>query len=328
MKKKVLITEHIHEAGVDLLRGYFEVECAGDLSLPELQERIVSPSMGDFHGILVRSIPITKQVIERAENLLVISRHGAGFDNVDIEAATARNIPVTYAPAAVSLSVAEHALAVIGALAKRLLVHDRAVRENRFHMRNQCHAEDLHQKTLGIIGLGRIGTMVCERANAAYGMSIIAYDPFVPKQRFEKLNAAYCSKLAELLERSDYVSLHVPLNRETRKLIGREELAVMKPTAFLVNISRGDVVDEAALIECLSENRIAGAAIDVFEKEPPDSTNPLFELENIILTPHSGGLTKEAVLRIATDAAQGIIDVLSGKRPRYVVNPEVLENRQ
>jgi D-3-phosphoglycerate dehydrogenase len=322
MKEKILITEHIHEKGVEILRERFNVEYRKNLSAEQLLAEIK-----DIHGILVRALPITKEVIEEAKKLMVIARHGAGFDNVDIEAATARGIPVVYAPEAVSLSVAEHAVAVIGALAKRLFPYDRAVREDRFEIRNQFHAEDLSEKVLGIVGLGRIGRLVYEKIRAAFGMHVLVYDPFIPEQRFEQLGVTRCATLKDLLRESNFVTLHVPLNTDTRKIIGDAELALMKPTAFLINISRGDVVDETALVEALKKQRICGAAIDVFETEPPDPANPLLKLDNVILTPHSGGLTKEATIRIATDAAQGIIDVLCGRQPRYVVNPEVFETR-
>jgi len=232
-------------------------------------------------------------MIAAAKQLKVIGRHGVGVDNIDVKAATKKGIVVVYTPNANATSVAEHTLTAIGALAKRAVAYDRATREGRWEIRNSYKAVDLDGKTLGLVGIGRIGSMVARRVAAAYNMKVIAFDPYVTP--------------------------------ETRGFVNEAKLRLMKPTAFLINFSRGEVVNEKPLFEGLKENIIAAAAIDVYDPEPPLKENPLFALENILLSPHSAALTEECVIRMATGAAEGVVDVLSGRRPQFVVNPEVFE---
>ncbi|NPV54947.1 MAG: hydroxyacid dehydrogenase [Firmicutes bacterium] len=320
MKKKVLIVQPIHESGVEVLEPYFDVKVASDPSIPTLLREI-----DGAHGAIVRTAPFPAEVIDKARDLEVIARHGVGVDNIDVEAATSRGIPVVYTPNANAVSVVEHVIMFMGALAKVLLPYDKATREDNFGVRNEYRAVDINGKTLGIVGVGRIGGLLCKKCMAAFDMRVLAYDPYVPAEKISEIGATPCNDLDELLRESDFVSLHLPLTDETRNLIGGRELALMKPTAFLINAARGGAVEEAALIDALTNRRIAGAALDVFEKEPPDPDNPLLKLDNVILTPHSGALTQEAVIRMATGAAEGVRDVLLGKRPQFVVNPQVFK---
>jgi len=244
-------------------------------------------------------------------------------DNIDVKAATEKGIVVVNTPNANATSVAEHTVTVIGALAKRTVAYDRATREGRWELRNSYTAVDLDGKTLGLIGIGRIGTMVARRVAVAFNMKVIAYDPYVTPEKAKELGVALCSRMDDVFRQADVVSLHTPLTPETRGFVNEAKLRLMKPTAFLINLSRGEVVNEKSLYEALKSGVIAGAAIDVYDPEPPPNDSPLFALENILLSPHSAALTQECVIRMATGAAEGVVDLLSGKRPQFVVNPDV-----
>lgn len=327
-----------------MLEGRVEVVVA-----PDPREETVRAIIGGFHGVIVRTATrLGRETIDAATALEVIGRTGAGVDNVDVDAATRRGIPVCYTPEANCSSVVEHVLALILALAKQLPQMDQAVREGRFGVRYEYRAIDVAGKTVGVVGLGRIGRGVATRCREARDMKVIAYDPYVlpsppaPLPQRERGDAVappsplpgrergvvderppieFASNLPTLFECSDFVTLHVPYSQATHHLVNAELMAKMRPSSYLINTSRGPVVDEAALAQALSEGRIAGAGLDVFEKEPPDPDNPLLKLPNVILTPHSAALTKECVARMAVDAAQGVLDVLEGRRPKYVFNP-------
>ncbi|MBU2228015.1 MAG: hydroxyacid dehydrogenase [Proteobacteria bacterium] len=319
MKKKILIVQPIHESGVRVFDDRFEVRVASDPSVATVIKEIKG-----VEGVVVRMAPFTREIIEAADALRVIGRHGVGVDTIDVKAATERGIIVVNTPNANAISVAEHTVTAIGALAKRMVVYDRATREGRWEIRNSYKAADLDGKTLGLVGIGRIGSMVAKRA-AAFNMKVIAFDPYVKPEAAGELGVVLCTRMDDVFRQADVVSLHTPLTPETRGFVNEAKLRLMKPTAFLVNFSRGEVVDEKALYEALKTGVIAGAAIDVYDPEPPLKDNPLFELENIILSPHSAALTQECVIRMATGAAEGVVEVLTGKRPQFVVNPEVFK---
>lgn len=320
MKKKVLIVQPIHESGIRVFGDQFEVIIASDPSVETVKREIKG-----VEGVIVRTAPFTREIIEAADRLKVIARHGVGVDNIDIQAATKKGILVLNTPDANAVSVAEHTITAIGALAKRLMYMDRATREGNWEARNEYKAIDLDGKVLGLVGLGRIGTLVAKKASAAFNMKVIAYDPYVSRQVAEENGITLYDDLDRIFREADVVSLHTPLTAETRGLVNAARLSLMKPTAFLVNFSRGGVVDEEALYKALKSRAIAGAALDVFGEEPPPRNHPLFELDNVLLSPHSAALTQECVVRMATGAAQGVVDVLTGRKPQFVVNPEVLE---
>ena len=318
-KQKVLISQPIHEAGLRVLTEKFEARVASDPSEATLVKEIRG-----CVGMLVRTAPIPASVIEAAPGLRVIARHGVGYDNIDVAAATRRKVLVCITPRANALSVAEHVLAFMLAWAKRIVPYDAATRKNEWEIRNSYGAFDLEAKTIGVLGMGRIGTLVCQKAKAAFNMEVLAYDPLVPKEAMEKAGARVAT-ISEILEAADFVTLHVPSMPETKGMIGEAQLKMMKPTAFLINCARGPIVDERALAKALKEGVIAGAGLDVFDPEPPLADNPLFGLPNVLLSPHSAGLTVECVIRMATHAAQAIVDVLEGRRPEGIINPEVLK---
>ncbi len=319
-KGKILMSQPIHEAGIKLITDQGYVPRVA----PDFTEATLIKEVQDAGGFLVRTAEIPASVINAGKVLKVIARHGVGYDNIDVKAATARKIPVCITPRANALSVAEHVIALMLALAKRMLPFDAATRKNEWDVRNSYSAFDLDGKTLGILGMGRIGMLVCQKAKAAFNMEILAYDPLVPKEAMEKAGARVAT-IAEILKASDFVTLHVPSMAETKGLIGTAQLKTMKRSAFLINCARGPIVDEAALVKALKDGTIAGAGLDVFDPEPPKADNPLFGLPNVVLSPHSAGLTVECVIRMATHAAQAIIDALEGRRPEGVINPEALK---
>jgi D-3-phosphoglycerate dehydrogenase len=318
MKQKVLIVQPIHERGMQVFGDRFDVRVAADPSVKTIIREIKGVA-----GALVRTASFPREVIEAADSLKVIARHGVGVDNIDVKAATEKRIAVVYTPLANAVSVAEYVITAIGALAKRTLIMDRASREGRWEVRNEYKTVDLDGKILGLIGLGRVGTMVAKKAIGAYSMKVVAYDPYIQSEAAGSLDIALSQDIDEIFRKVDVVSLHVPLTPETRGMVSAARLRLMKPTAFFINTARGEVVDEKALLEALKSGAIAGAALDVYEQEPPLKDNPLFALENVILSPHSAALTQECVIRMATGAAEGVVDALSGKRPQFVVNPEV-----
>ena len=320
MRKRVLIVQPIHESGIELLKREVEVVLASNAST----ERVCKEVEG-IHGAIVRTAPFTRHIIESADKLEVIGRHGVGVDNIDIEAASGRGIPVVYTPNANMVSVAEHTIGFILALAKRLFISDKATRNKNFAIREEFAAIDLDGKTLGIIGLGRVGSTLAKKCKAAFNMKIIVYDPYLLPGKVKEMGVSLCHNLPELLKESDIVSIHSPLVKETQGLIGEEELKLMKPTAFVVNVARGGIINEEALAKALKEKWIAGAATDVFSQEPPESVNPLLQLENIILSPHMAALTKECVVRMATQVAKEVLDVLRGDKPEHIANLALLK---
>jgi D-3-phosphoglycerate dehydrogenase len=276
------------------------------------------------HGIVIRTAPFTEADFHAAPHLRVIARHGVGVDNINVQAATARGVAVLNTPLANVDSVAEHALACMLALARGLLKADRATRSGQFARRDELVGIELKNKTLGIVGFGRIGQEVARRCHLALDMRILAYDPYQTPEALKEQGVEAREELEALLAEADVVSLHLPLTPETRGLISAKEFCVMKPNAFLLNLARGGVVDEAALHDALEEGQLGGAALDVFESEPPQEGHPLFSLENVILTPHSAAHTKEAFWRMATQAAEAVLAYLRQERPKHIINPQVL----
>ncbi len=319
-RKRVIVTEYIDPAGLEILERYFDIAY-----LPKTPRVKLEKAIAGAHGIGVRLAPITADLIEKAPNLKVIAKHGVGYDNIDVAAATARRITVVNTPKANAVSVAEHILSLMLCLADRICVANADLKAGRFKRREDYTGVELKGKTLGVIGLGRIGSEVARKCRSGFGMSVVAYDPLLSSETFELTGYKRAEVLGNLLEEADFVVLCVPITSETADMIGARELSWMKPGAYLINTSRGGLVDEAALYSALAEGRLAGAAIDVFVKEPPTPENPLLSLDNFIATPHIGGATVEAMRRMATDLAEEIVRVLTGERPLYPVNPEVYE---
>lgn len=317
----VLLVEKIDEAGVRLLEAIAKVRWASGTS-PEV---LASESL-DVDAIIVRAFgTITAAIMDGAPRLKVIAKHGAGVDNIDVEAATKRGIPVVYTPFANTDAVADHTIGLMLSVAKRIAEADRALKlGSGWGVRYELIGTDVAHKTLGIVGLGRIGGTVAKRARG-FEMRVLAYDPYVSAEKAALMGAELVD-LETLLRSSDFVTVHVPLTEETRRLIGRLELGLMKKGAFLINTSRGEVVDEAALVEALSKGRLSGAALDVLEREPAEPDNPLVRMDSVVVTPHMAAHTRETLRNMAVTVAEDVIRVLKGERPLYVVNPEALKD--
>ncbi len=315
MSYKVLIPQDIAEDGKKLLRdkGY-QVKLGSGISV----EQIIA-DVADCDAILARTAPFPRKVFEAGSRVRVIGRHGVGVDNIDVAACTELGVWVTYAPESNSSSVAEHTVGLIIAAAHNLVRSDREFRSGNFEIRNQLMGVDLEGKTVGILGLGRIGRMVARKCLVGLGMKVLGYDPYVTSLP-ELPGAVLVKEWERVFREADFVTLHLPSTKETRGIVGAKELGLMKPTAYFINCARGELVQEPELIKVLKEKKIAGAALDVFEKEPPGRDNPLMGLDNVTLSPHNAALTKEAALRMALHAAMGIDDVLSGRTPKWPVN--------
>jgi D-3-phosphoglycerate dehydrogenase len=313
---RVLVAEPVAQEGVELLRSHHEVD-----ERPGLTHQEYVAILPDYDALVVRSqVQVDAELIAAGRRLVVIGRAGVGVDNVDLDAATRAGIVVVNAPTGNTIAAAEHTLALLYALARRIAAADASVRRGEWK-RSQFTGVELRGKTLGIVGLGKIGQAIAKRARAME-MTVLGVDPFVSAEQ-AALHGVELVEFGALLERSDAITLHVPLSRATRGLIGSKELARMKPGAFLLNVARGGVVDEAAVAEALREGRLGGAGIDVFEKEPP-AGSPLLDAPNTVLTPHLGASTAEAQVLVAEEVAAQVLDVLDGRSARYAVNAPLL----
>ncbi|MGD9497628.1 MAG: phosphoglycerate dehydrogenase [Armatimonadota bacterium] len=313
---RVLVCDPISDEGVALLSEHAEVVDACGLDRAGLLAAIA-----DADAAIVRSATaLDAELIEAGRHLRVIARAGVGVDNIDVEAATRRGIAVVNTPTGNTIAAAEHAMAMLLALARRIPTADAALKAGRW-AKQQAIGRQLYGKTLGLIGLGKIGREMAKRARA-FEMTIVAHDPYVPAERIAELGVESVS-LEELLRRADAVSLHATLTDESRGMIGAAQLAMMKPGALLVNCARGGLVDEGALLEALRAGHLGGAALDVFEGEP--EPNPeLVRLPNVVATPHVAASTEEAQADVAREAARQVLEVLAGGRPRWPVNVPAL----
>ncbi len=317
---KVAVTQKLHEDGVAV------IEKGGILiNLDKKEPEITAEEIRDQDGLIIRIATIGRKAIQASPNLKVIGRPGVGYDNIDMDAATAAGILVVVTPGANTLSVAEHAVAMMMMFSKDILFCDRELRKGNFQVRNRYKAFELDKKQLGLIGLGNIGKETARLA-AGLGMSVSVYDPVVPAEEIKAQGYTPVADLDDVFKLADILSIHVPFHDSTHNLIGELELGLMKRDALLVNCSRGGIVDEEALYDALISGEIAGAALDVFSVEPPSADNKLFSLDNVIVTPHMAAQTQEAVSRMASRCAEGVMAVIQGERWPYVVNPEAYEH--
>ncbi len=319
---KILIADEIHESGKEILRKAGEV-----VDKPKIDEAGLLKDIVDADAVVVRSrTKITKAVIDAAKRLKVIGRAGVGVDTIDVDAATRRGIAVVNAPESTSITVAEHTMGLMLAMARKIPFAHASLKAGKWE-KSKFMGSELRDKTLGIVGLGRIGSEVAKKARA-FNMRIIGYDPYITEKLAKELGVELVD-LDRLFASSDYITLHVPLTEQTKKLVGKKELSLMKKGAVLLNCARGGVVDEAALHEALAAGKLGGAALDVFEKEPA-TDSPLLKLENVIATPHLGASTEEAQRLAATIVCDEVIKILSNRPAKNVVNmpvlaPEVME---
>ena len=309
MNQIILIPQDVDEAGKNYLisKGY-EIRILQDCSVENICKNI-----GDCSGVLARTASYTEDIFNAAPHLKVIARHGVGFDNIDIAAATAHKIIVCNTPLANADSVAEHTIMLMLACAKNLLIDDRELRQGNYEIRNFKPGRDVTGRTLGLIGFGRVGKAVAKKAALGFDMKVLVYGHHQVKEELPAY-VTIIEDIGELIRQSDFISLHIPLREDTQNLMNSEKLSLMKPDAVLINTARGGVVNENDLYLALKEHKIAGAGLDVFDGEPfKGALSPLFQLDNVIVTPHSAALTKEAMTRMSLDAAIGIDEVLSGQ---------------
>jgi D-3-phosphoglycerate dehydrogenase len=313
MTQSVLVAEKIADAGIELLREQFDVTALPGWSADELQANI-----GEFDGLVVRSATkVTADVVDAATNLKVIGRAGVGVDNVDLDAASRRGIVVVNAPTSTVASVAEHALALMFALARNVHRGDATMRAGAWE-RSKLGGVELAGRTLAVLGMGRIGQQLAERARAL-GMQVVGYDPYLTPDRFARIGVEHAETLEQALSLGDVVSLHMPLTDATRNLVGVEQLAQMKPGARLINTARGGLVDLDALYAALESGQLAGAGLDVYPTEPPPP-HPLFERDDVVLTPHLAASTAEAQERAGIATAEQVAAALSGGVVTTAVN--------
>ncbi|MET0832699.1 MAG: phosphoglycerate dehydrogenase, partial [Actinomycetota bacterium] len=309
---RVLIAEPLADAGVELLRSAHEVDARTAMTHEELLSAVVG-----VDALVVRSATrVDAEVLETGRDLKVVGRAGIGLDNVDLAAATRLGIMVVNAPQSNVISAAEHTVALILAQARNIPQAHAALREGHWE-RNRFQGAELYGKTLGIVGLGRVGALVAQRCNA-FGMRLLAYDPFVSRERAAQMGVELAS-LAEVLGRADIITIHLPKTPETTGLIGEAELAATKRGARLVNTARGGIVDEAALAKAVGDRQLAGAALDVFAEEPT-TQSPLFELDNVVVTPHLGASTAEAQDKAGITIAEQLLLALAGQFVPNAVN--------
>jgi D-3-phosphoglycerate dehydrogenase len=273
-------------------------------------------------AVLTDYFVLRRPLIEAMTRCRVICQYGVGLDHVDLEAATERGIVVTHTPTACTDEVVDHALALLLCLWRKIIPLRDAARSGRWDYNAADPLFRIRGRVLGVVGLGRIGRTLAAKA-AAIGFTIVGHDPLVPMEQARVLGVEPCD-LPTLLGRADAVSLHAPLTPATRHLIGARELGLMKPTALLVNTARGGLVDQAALLAALRRGRLAGAALDVLEREPPAPDEPLLRLPNVVVTPHAAFYSRESLAAVQTQAAEAVAAVLAGRRPPVVANPAVL----
>ncbi len=311
---KVLIADHLSEDGIKILKD--EPGLAVDIKTG-LSPKDLAAIIGPYEGLVVRSATkVTAEVIAKADHLRVIGRAGVGLDNVDADAATKRGIVVMNVPAGNTISTAEHTLSMIMACARRIPQADAHLRAGLWE-RSKFVGTELFGKTLGIVGMGKIGTEVAKRAQS-FGMRIIAHDPFLSTERAQQLDVQM-TDLPTLYQEADFITVHTPLTADTKHLIGANEIAMMKKGVRLINCARGGIIDEHALAQAITAGHVAGAAIDVFEEEPPKN-HPLTKLDQVVCTPHLGASTQEAQLNVAIEVAKQVADALLGRGIRNAVN--------
>lgn len=309
------------DLGLSVFEGHPEIE---QWAFTEHHAEIRTDQVKDFNGIIVLTPKVTPHSVSNSENLLAVGRFGVGYDSVDVEACTQADVLAYITAGAVDRSVAEATIAWMLALTHHVRVKDQLVRDGKWELRSRYMGSELRERTLGVIGMGGIGRSLIELLRGFGMRKPLVYDPFLDAQIASQMGVALVS-LDELLRSADFVSVHCPLTEQTRNLIGREQLARMQPTAYLINTARGGIVDEDALYEALAEKRIAGAAIDCFATEPLTAPPRLAEFDNVILAPHCIAWTDELFRDIGQSACRGMLDLAHGNRPRGVVNPQVLD---
>lgn len=323
--KVLLINPTIQREGIELLKEKADIILAPD-GKEETLIKFLS-SKYNIKAVITRVETINSKILKSSQKLEVIGQHGVGVDNIDIEEATKRGIFVVNAPNSNCMSVAEHIIMLVLALSRTLIIADRAVRNGYWQYREDNIPIELNGKNFLSIGFGKIAREVAKKLKIAFNVNVITYDPYISAEEMNFLGVQRCNNLFDGLKVADYVSLHVPYNKETHHLIDKKELKVMKSNSFLINCARGKVINPNALFNALKNNSIAGAALDALYYEPPDPSDPLLKLDNIIFTPHFAGDTIEAKKRCSIELVKGVLEVLAGQIPSSLVNPKAIEYR-
>ncbi len=318
-KYKILVVQGLHEEGLKLLENRPDIEY--QILLSDNENEILACAK-DVDAITVRTAEITENIINNAKNLSVVSRHGVGFDSINIKSLNKRKIPLTIAAHSNMISVSEQAIFFILALNKNVFYYDNFTRKADWTDRWNVRAFDIAKKNLLVIGFGRIGSNVVKRAHV-FDMNIYVYDPYVDENFIKDAGAIKIDNIFENLPKMDVVTLHCPKNQETLDLFTIKEFNEMKNTAFIINCARGGIIREKDLYKALKNNIIMGAGLDVFEKEPTPKENPLLGLKNVILSPHIAGVTVESTIRMATETVQNVLDVLDNN-----INKDVVVNKK
>ena len=304
---KIYVLDALHPSGVEYAEKRAEVIRWSDPRVKNWHE--------DADGVMVRGTPIRAADLARAKKLRVISKQGVGIDNIDVAAARAHGVTVCRTPGVNSEAVAELALTLGLCVTRRVAEFDRRIHDGEIVERANILALEMMEKTVGIIGMGNIGTRVARKWCGAFDARILAYDPYVPANHWPDIQHERVASLADMLPRVDLLTLHLPLTDESRGMIGAVALAQMKPTAVLVNTARGGIVDEAALYQAIASGRLYGAGLDVFAHEPPTTTNPLCQLPTVVVTPHAGAGTHDTQIRSSMRVAEQLFDALEGREP-------------
>jgi D-3-phosphoglycerate dehydrogenase len=327
--KRVFYVKYLaHQIYVDILKARPDVRL--DRLENESPEGEFAPILSSAHAYqigaardeLAPHFHVHDDFLRRTPHLLIVSSNGAGFDPVDVEACTKAGVLVVNQSGGNAHSVAEHALGMLLTLSKRIIEADRALRRDRDVNRNALIGTEAQGRTIGIVGIGNVGRRIAELCRGLLGMNVLAYDPYLSKSEIAERGAQKV-ELEELLRRSDYVSINCPLTKESRGMIGAKQFALMQRHAYFITTARGFIHDEDALLEALRAKKIAGAGLDVWSKEPPPPEHPLLQFDNVLASPHTAGVTREARENMGRIAARQILDALDGKRPPRIINPEV-----
>jgi D-3-phosphoglycerate dehydrogenase / 2-oxoglutarate reductase len=305
----------------DVLLDRLENESPDDTVAPVLNAAHVY-QIGASRQVIAPHFQVGATLLQRMPNLVAVSSNGAGYDTVDVDACTAQGIAVVNQSGGNKEGVAEHALAMMLTLSKRIIETDRRMRAGPDIPRNQYIGRELLNRTVGVIGIGNVGSRVAQLCRGLFNMRVLAYDPYLTTAQIEARGAQKV-ELDDLLRQADFVSVHCPLTRESRGMLGAAQFALMRPDAWFVTTARGFIHDERALAEALAGGKIAGAGLDVWEDEPPPHDHPLLKFDNVLVSPHTAGATEESRENMARFAAEQVLDILDGKRPPRLVNPEV-----
>ena len=308
--KKILIIQPIHEAGIELLKNKnnYEFEIIEDTEISNLKSKIVN-----CDAISIRTANLTAEVINSAKNLQIISRHGVGYDNIDLKSSKDKNVTIAITATANAVAVAEHVMFMLLSISKRKNMYDNNVKTGKFIERNKLPKTiELWKKNILILGFGRIGKALIKRC-LGFEMNVFVYDPFISSDAIESTGGKKIENLQDSIKQMDAISLHVPLTEKTKNLINYGLLKTMKKNCIIVNAARGGIINEIDLNKALNENLIFGAGIDVFEKEPPDDNNPLLKNEKVFLSPHTASFTEECLTRMGIETIQNIIDFFDNK---------------